>query len=245
MPDTVLPSTGHLEDKNVKDTARIGTPNDHSWAGWAISSFTNKITAADGEIQPTANGNRPVESDTTRSSSVPRPAKSSPSKELNAAKEILRPAAPLNRSVSAQPAPVTKAEKEDNQADDVYEAWGAMDDDDDDWGFSKDDDPFDTAPKSNPSTTNTTTPTTSGLTTKPAPIPYDDGGEPDFAGWLTAQSKAKSKKSLPKGLSKPASTNTRTIATPTTAKPKTAVAPAKKIDTTPKDEEDDWGDAWD
>ena len=231
MPDTALPSSpSPLADGITKDTARMGTPNDNSWAGWAISSFTNKITTANGEIQPTANGNRPVESDTARPASVPRPAKSSsPLPQLDTTKQTsLRPAAHLNRSVSEQPAPVTKVEEE--EPDDVFEAWGAIDDDDN-VEESKDDDPFSPAPNPKPS---------SGLSTtsKPNANPYDDGGEPDFAGWLAAQSKAKSNKPLPKGLSKPAAT---------TSKPKTVVAPAKKIDTTPKDEDEDdgWGDAWD
>lgn len=243
MPDTALPSAG-LSEENTKDAARIGTSNDKSWAGWAISSFTNKITTANGEIESTANGSRPAESDNARSASVPRSTTSTPAAEPNPAKKMLRPAAQLNRSVSEQPAPVSKAEEaEKGDDDDVYEAWGAMDDDEEEEQQHplKDDDPFSPAtyPKPSPSLT-TTSP-------KPSPVPYDDGGEPDFAGWLAAQSKAKSKKPLPKGLSKPASTSTssRAVNTPA-AKPKTVVAPAKKIDTTPKDEEDDgWGDAWD
>ena len=41
---------------------------------------------------------------------------------------------------------------------------------------------------------------------KPTPAPliiFDDGGEPDFEGWLNAQAQAKSKAPLPKGLAKP------------------------------------------
>lgn len=250
MPDTALPSSpGPLAEGITKDTARIGTPNDNSWAGWAISSFTNKITTANGEIQPTANGNRLVESDTARPASVPRPTKSSsPAPQLNAAKQtLLRPAAHLNRSVSEQPAPVTKVEEE--EPDDVFEAWGAIDDDDngEEERALKDDDPFSPAPNTKPSSPGLST------TSKPNATPYDDGGEPDFAGWLAAQSKAKSKKPLPKGLNKPTTTpstaaaSSRTAATGTTSKPKTVVTPAKKIDTTPKDEDEDdgWGDAWD
>lgn len=94
---------------------------------------------------------------------------------------------------------------------------------------------------------------------------FDDGGEPDFAGWLNAQAQAKSKKPLPKGLAKQSSSsNGRPVATtriattgsltsvssahkPTSidTRPRTVVA--KKIDTKPKDaagDGDAWGDAW-
>jgi SCY1-like protein 1 len=233
MPDTALPPTSTAD--TTKDAARIGTSNDKSWAGWAISSFTNKITTANGEIEPTSNGSKPAEPEISRSASVPRPVKSSPSTQ-----ETLRPTAvPLNRSLSDRPAPPPK-EPEEEVADDVYDAWGAIDDDDED--EQKDDDPF-----ASPA------PSTSSITRiapkpKVAPVPFDDGGEPDFAGWLAAQSQAKAKKALPKGLNKSSSTATsasRTSAT-TASKPKTVVAPAKKIDTKPKEEEaDDGWDAWD
>lgn len=239
MPDTALPSAG--PEESTKDAARIGTSNDNSWAGWAISSFTNKITTANGEIEPTTNG-KPAEPDNARSASVPRSTTSTPAVEPDPAKKTLRPAAQLNRSVSEQPATVTAKFEESGKADeDVYEAWGAMDDDDEEERPSKDNDPCSPVAQPKPLPSLTTSP-------KPPAVPYDDGGEPDFAGWLAAQSKAKSKKPLPKGLSKPATTTaaSRTVNTPA-AKRKTVVAPAKKIDTTPKDEEEDdgWGDAWD
>lgn len=232
MADTVLPPTS---SDAPKDAARIGTSNDKSWAGWAISSFTNKIATADGDIQPTTAAAKPVEE--SRSASVPRPTKPSSPAPLSQPKETLRPSVqPLGRSMSAHPAPVHHEEPE--PADDVYDAWGAMDDDEEDgWGLEED--PFNA-----PSTTAPASTTTSSKP-KASPVPYDDGGEPDFAGWLAAQSKAK--KPLPKGLSSSrltASTTPRT-SSPSTAKPK-SVAPAKKIDTKPKEEEeDDWGDAWD
>jgi SCY1-like protein 1 len=110
-----------------------------------------------------------------------------------------------------------------------------MDDEDED-GWGNNEDPF-----------NAPTPVAStGTTSKPkaSPVPYDDGGEPDFAGWLAAQSKAK--KPLPKGLNTSRTTSIPRTSSPSTiSKPK--AAPAKKIDTKPKDEdeEDGWGDAWD
>lgn len=234
MTDTVIPPTAPTE---AKPDVRVATPNESSWAGWAISSFTNKVAAANGEIEPTANGSKPSDPETARSASVPRPAKSSPSTQLDLPKQVLRPTAqPLNRSMSDRPAPPVHSPEPEEDGDDVFDAWGAMDDDE------GDEDPF-TAAVSSPK------PTSPAPSSTAAPkVPYDDGGEPDFAGWLAAKNQTKAKNPLPKGLTKAASTNTvatRSSAASTT-KPRTVVAP-KKIDTKPKNEEidDDWGDAWD
>ena len=104
------------------------------------------------------------------------------------------------------------------------------------------------------------------MTSKPAaePANFDDGGEPDFEGWLNAQAKAKSKPPLPKGLTKPSSlgparqsaartTTTGAIGTGpgpkrlANARAKAELAPKKEIDTKPKETgpDDDWGEAWD
>jgi SCY1-like protein 1 len=131
---------------------------------------------------------------------------------------------------------VHKIEPEEEEGDDVFDAWGAMDDDE------NDEDPF-TAAVSSPKPTSPTP-----ASSKAPTVPYDDGGEPDFAGWLAAKSQTKAKNPLPKGLTKAASTNTvATRSTASTVKPRTVVAPKKKIDTKPKEEEadDDWGAAWD
>jgi hypothetical protein len=239
MPDTALPPLGVTE--NVNHAARIGTSNDTSWAGWAISSFTNKVTAAKGEIQHT-NGDKPAVTEPARPASVPRPATSSPSVLSSRPKEELRPTAPsLARSLSDRP--VTVSREEEEETDDVYDAWGAMDDDD---GAGQTEDNFLDA-------TTSLKETSSPASTRPATAVFDDGGEPDFAGWLAAQSKGKAKKPLPKGLGKSASTKeipsrpatTLRTASVNAAKTKPA-APSKPIDTKPKDEaeDDDWG-AWD
>ncbi|KAL4905763.1 hypothetical protein BDW74DRAFT_151973 [Aspergillus multicolor] len=228
MADTALPATN---SEAPKEAARIGTSNDKSWAGWAISSFTNKLAAADGDIQPTASP-QPVEEQ--RSTSLPRPTSSTSPVPFSQPKETTRPVQPLSRSMSARPTPVQHEEPE--PVNDAADAWGAMDDEDED-GWGNDEDPFN-APA-------TTVPSTSKP--KVTPVPYDDGGEPDFAGWLAAQSKTK--KPLPKGLggSKTSSTP-RSSTSSSTAKPAAkVVVPVKKIDTKPKDEDvdDGWGDAWD
>ena len=94
--------------------------------------------------------------------------------------------------------------------------------------------------------------------------PFQDDGEPDFAGWLAAQQKKPGTgKPLPKGLAKPGTANGSRPATAgrmastgsiggagakkaavTAVKAKPVVA--KKIDTAPKaaDDEDGWGDGW-
>lgn len=129
-----------------------------------------------------------------------------------------------------------------DQDDDVDEAWGEMEDE-----------PFVDAPSEQKPTS-----------VPPPLISFDDGGEPDFEGWLNAQAKAKSKAPLPKGLAKAAVTAngrasvTRTVTTggvgsgagvkkvASTAVKPNVMKPAV-IDTKPKDEagDDDWGDAWD
>ncbi|KAL4888450.1 armadillo-type protein [Aspergillus ambiguus] len=233
MGDTALPTSTSPDPS--KEAARIGTSNDKSWAGWAISSFTNKLTTADGEIQPAAtNGPKPVEAETARSASVPRPVRTSASAQLDVPKETLRPAAqPLGRrSLSEQPAPVTQGVED---FDDGYDAWGAIDDEDTEQKAEDAFDPF------SPISTATASSTSAAAAQKSTPVPYDDGGEPDFAGWLAAQSKAK--KPLPKGLNKTPVSRTSSRNSATKAKP---VVP-KKIDTKPKDDDvdDGWGDAWD
>ncbi|KAJ5714187.1 uncharacterized protein N7483_011368 [Penicillium malachiteum] len=236
MADSVLPpvTTAEAATEPSKSAARIGTSNDNSWAGWAISSFTNKIAAANGEIEPTASVTKPAESDSTRSASVPRPTKSSPSAQLDLPKQNLRPVAqPLGRSLSDRPPPTAYEPPEEE--DDALDAWGAMDDDDE-----KDVDPF-TAAVASPNSSSPDPSTTNNSST----VPYDDGGEPDFAGWLAAKSQAKTKNPLPKGLGKVGSTPS--AATKPSVKPRVVPAPANKIDTKPKDEDEDdgWGDAWD
>jgi SCY1-like protein 1 len=101
----------------------------------------------------------------------------------------------------------------------------------------------------------------SAPTTSTSSTAFDDKGEPDFAGWLAAQSTAKkpTTKSLPKGLTK-SSTGTsskstrpviggRSSTTGSATTRKVVAAPKKEIKKVeePKkneDEEEGWGDAW-
>ena len=195
------------------------------------------MAAASGEIEAkptnavTANPTVPG----TRSSSVP-PTPSSESRPpiTSSASQLHRQAVNKPTNPSAPTLTRTKTDQffADAQLEDdeVDEAWGEM------GGES-----FFDAPAQ---------PVTS-------PTPFDDGGEPDFAGWLNAQAQSKIKSPLPKGLSKP------TTSRPTSSASKSAVVVGGKkvvpktlakekekpkvIDTKPKETagDDDWGEAWD
>lgn len=226
LPDTALPP----EPANPTATApaRIGGQNDTSWAGWAISSFTNKLTAAKGEMDTaTTNGTAP------QTHSLPGSGRATPAVQVHC------PASTVPAAIKPPVSPVDDV-ADFNDADDGLDAWGEMDEDEDNF--------FDAPAKNKPTAT---APTTS----------FDDGGEPDFAGWLAAQSKAKTSKVPVKGLTKTnaaklaprpaagrsssAGTTTQKAASTNTI-PKTVV---KKDVPKPKQpepaEEDDWGSAWD
>ncbi|KAF1990937.1 ARM repeat-containing protein [Aulographum hederae CBS 113979] len=253
LPDSVLPPPS----TNTSNGPRIGTAqsDSSSWAGWAISSFTNKLASASGEMQTSANGSSATRSE-PRSSSAP-PASEAPSiplatKPTNLHRQVVsRSTTAQNPFASPEPSlPDNDNADADADADDFAAAWG----DDDNFG---DDDPW-AEPKEakSPPAVKTS---------------FDDSGEPDFEGWLNAQSQAKSagKKPLPKGLAKPAtSTSTSSLGinrpaigaksksfggkpgtgpTSTAASvTKTKPVVAKKAEVKPKEEDEDegWGDAW-
>ena len=218
---------------------RIGNSGDSSWAGWAISSFTNKMTAARGEMEPSANGSTSAARNELRPASHPASGRNTPA--------ILLPSENLRADQNAQDAitanPLVLAGQEPH---DAFEAWGAMEDGDDSF--------FDASSSIKRSQSPRTT------------TNYEEEGEPDFAGWLAAKSQNKSNTTLPKGLTKTSTTkpgraDRNTLAGTmgagadakkllnTTSKPdlKEAV-PAKKIDTKPQEiesTEDGWGDDWD
>lgn len=238
MPDTALPSP------SISSTGapRMGTPaNDTSWAGWAISSFTNKLSAASGEIKSSSNPATIANGDATqRPSSVPPPSTS------QTAGVPPKPGMTLNKSSSNIPAIVSPdpAAAFQDEAEDFGDDWGGFDDPS---STSKKDKDEEEDPWGTPQITTTSSSTTA----------FDDKGEPDFAGWLAAQSAAKKpgKTPLPKGLAKGAAAkSTRPViggrsSTGGSAAKKVVVAPKKE---TPKaaetksneDEEEGWGDAW-
>lgn len=220
-------------------TARVGGQNDASWAGWAISSFTNKISTAKGEITTSATNGQAL----AQVRSLPSSGRATPT--IAAALE--RPVIARLESAAAtlQRTPTEQLSESGAMDDDALDAWGEMDDEGDNFFDATTDKP--TAPASTTAV-------------------FDDGGEPDFAGWLAAQNKPKTSRPLPKGLNKPTHGSSLSVrptplrsassgpSPPTTKKvvpvlvkkPLAAPASSKKVDLKPKETkaDDDWG-AWD
>ncbi len=249
MPDTAIPAEGAA---SAASGPRMSTPQPTesaaaAWAGWAISSFTNKLSAAAGEIQSTATPVNGSAAPTPPLPTIAKPATSS--------------ASPLHRQALKSPPPQPKdsyfhddstPENDDDNNDDAADAWGDMDDlpeeDDDDTtaaAFFKPD------PKPKPKPT-TALPKKdskpSSTTTTASATPFDDGSEPDFAGWLAAQAEKKKAggvggKALPKGLSKTSSTTASGGAKKTVPAKAKPVVVKKKIDMKVKESEEDdgWG----
>ncbi len=235
LPDTILPPPTTTSANG--SAPRMGTPQNDSagWAGWAISSFTNRLGTASGEMESKADRSHLKTND--RSSSVPPAVDAPRPPQLSASASTLHRQAVTGTTTPARaPTPTEQYftnPLEDDEA--IDKAWGEIAKDD----FADASSESQTAPA--------------------PPVSFDDGGEPDFEGWLKAQAQARSKAKLPKGLAKPsAPAITRTTTTgsvgsgagpkklaSTVAKPK--VAPAKIISTKPTKlaADDDWGDAWD
>ncbi|KAK2625347.1 hypothetical protein QTJ16_005716 [Diplocarpon rosae] len=241
MPDSVLPPP---TAETTGPTPRMSTPQPSaseaaSWAGWAISSFTNKVSTAAGEISSVSNEAANLARPSSAPASEPRrpPGIASASASALHRQAVTSPPASSARTSLSSNANDYFPESTANDADNADDAWGKMEED----SFV---DASSEAPKA-----------------VKAAKPFDDDGEPDFAGWLAAQSgKKPGAKALPKGLAKPASANGRPagigrVATTgsigaaagkksTLAAKKPVVA--KKTTTTPKEtgEDDGWGDGW-
>lgn len=240
MPDTALPPP--TADTPTSAAPRMSTPlpsEAASWAGWAISSFTNKVSAAAGEIQATSNGGvAPRPSSVPLTNDTRRPVPTASASALH------------RQAVISPPTPSTRTSTSSN-ANDYFPDTNATEDDTDAWGDMEEESFFDAPSEATP------------ITATSATNPFDDNGEPDFAGWLAAQAgKKPGGKPLPKGLAKASANATRPATAgrsattgsvgsvaakkpvTTTLKPKPVVA--KKVDTKPKATEDDegWGDGW-
>lgn len=195
------------------------------------------MATARGEIQPAHNGLPSIPPSESRPASLPASGTTTPAMLPYSGKAAV--------VAIEHGATITNSVLPDNQQpDDALTAWGDMGDEDDSF--------FDvpTSRKRSPEPRNATS--------------FNNEDEPDFAGWLAAQSQAKSKKPLPKGLTKmanarpsvadrPASTGTigsgvgtkKLLSTVSTPK---VTVPVKKIDTKPQETEstdDGWGDDWD
>lgn len=228
MPDTVLPPPQPADATVVQaNPAQPSASPGASWAGWAISSFTNKLTAVAGDMQ---------------TEEEPTPAAISPLPKPEMKRPSTSSASALHRQAVASPPPVTSGPSTPSVASAIAGQFLPDDDDDagDAWGDLPDDDTFDTP--------FTAANTSASASASVSATPFGED-EPDFAGWLAAQAKKGPSKPLPKGLSKPSTA--KKPAAKAAAKPaaKPATKPvAKKIDLTPKEteEEDDdgWGDGW-
>ncbi|KAL1612244.1 Nuclear aminoacylation-dependent tRNA export pathway component [Paraconiothyrium brasiliense] len=238
MPDTVLPPPSIASGGNA--APRMGTPaNDSTWTGWAISSFTNKIAAASGQMQAGAASNGSADQ---RSQSVPPPAVPTASKPTLTPSS--RPGMTLTKSAASIPTIATSdpVEAFNDETEDFDGDWGGFGDDDA-FGISssaskkqeEEDDPWG-APNVNAT-----------------PANFDDKGEPDFAGWLAAQNQSKKTvtKILPKGLAKSGTATKKPVVARTAGAPnvkRVVVAQPKEVKTpeshTNEEEDEGWGDAW-
>ncbi|KAJ1326321.1 SCY1-like protein 1 [Microdochium nivale] len=268
MPDTVLApaaaGAGAGETVTAGGAPRMSTPQPSqaaAWAGWAISSFTNQISAAAGQMDQSAAATTSAASSAPASPALTaqggggsaagagKPSMSSASASASALhRQAVKSPQPSSMSLASPTLAVDNyftdpADDDDDQfgnGGDDQDAWGEMGDMDDDGGVS-------TPSNGNGSKITTSTAAKkSAATSSSAAAAIDDGSEPDFAGWLAAQSQKKTGggKALPKGLGKSTSTLGTKKTTPASSKPKPVVA--KKIDMKPKDTGDDdgWGDGW-
>jgi SCY1-like protein 1 len=226
----------------------MGNQSDTSWAGWAISSFTKQVATARGLMESTANGHEKPGQDGSVSVSLPPSGRATPTVQVQPATrnqpQTITPASRANET--------TNFDGPEDGKDEGLDAWGTMDGEEDTF--------FDAVASRK-------------RTPSPGPaLAFDDGGEPDFAGWLAAQSRAKAKKALPKGLTKSTTSSSAPLnvrpgladrptsagsmgsgvgarrLAGTTAKPKMTAPVAIKAEVKtkqPEVTEDDWGDAWD
>ncbi|TRX95144.1 hypothetical protein FHL15_003836 [Xylaria flabelliformis] len=254
MPDSALPPSQTADGAAPRMSTPQSTSEASSWAGWAISSFTNKLSAASGEMQTSSNG-------------VPA-ASPSPGPEPKRVASSTSSASALHRQAVKSPSPTPLSRNSTMSAPDAYfkdpspiesnefasDAWGDMGDMNDDdagdaWG-----EPSDSAAAVNDDAWSTPTITTTSSKPAKKTTPavssqsFDDGTKPDFAGWLAAQAQKKTPggaaKPLPKGLAK-SSAKKPLASRSASASAKTTVA--KTIDMKPKDtggDDDGWGDGW-
>lgn len=216
LPDTVLPPPETVSAGGTRmSTPQPANQPGSQWMGWAISSFTNKLSTAAGEIQSNGTALHPI------AGTTPLPTGPILHHTTSA------PVVPKVSSSLRMPLATPSADVED-----FDDGWGAMDnadDSEDPWAESA----ISPVEISRPDAASTS---------------YDDGGEPDFEGWLKAQAQAKSnsKKPLPKGLAKksivPKPVNRPAVINSTSIVK--SQRPAETVQTPAEDNDDDWGEAW-
>jgi SCY1-like protein 1 len=262
MPDSVLPPP--LQSASTGSTPRMGTPQPGapssaaaaagSWAGWAVSSFTNKLSAVAGEME--SQGEAPASSAGSAPDAKKTQGPASSASALH--RQALGSPTSSTPNLSRTPSQLASAVASD------FLAGGSPDQhndgDDDGWGAFGD--PSATAD----GVASPGSPSSSRSSFQARRATADDGSEPDFAGWLAAQAAKKSAlktKPLPKGMaartggaaatasagarkgSASSVATTRTTASTTVAaRPKVVKKPEPKVEAKPKAEEETWGDDW-
>ena len=246
------------------------TPSgDSSWTGWAISSFTNKMATASGEMSSRP---APVSLSGPRPKDVLKPT-DTPSLGLGkqATSTVIidtNPRAALARNLTD----TTKLAASFTAPDIAEDEWGSGE-----WAGVDETDGADEAWNSfnnevnykNSSTTSLNSPATPSLQVDSPTDPdlrasiestkiastnkLKTSSEPDFASWLKAQQGSKSSKPLPKGIgvaksggnvpSKSHRPVTSRSSTGTSTSVKRIVQPPKPSAEQEKNE-DDWGEAW-
>ena len=204
LPETALPTSSTNAQPTVSAPRSENTRD--TWTGWAISSFTNKVAGVRGEIQTDTNG-----ASSARPALVARSETARPASTANdiPQKPISLGSLPTSTAQSSASLPIPFfAENNDNETSDnsldnpldstLPEEW------------ANEPDPL--ADPLQPSISRSTTfnPWADADSNDNAAAPFSTTAkenvdeEPDFAGWLAAQSKNKSKgranKVLPKGL---------------------------------------------
>ena len=204
LPETALPTSSSTQP--TVSAPRSGASQD-TWAGWAISSFTNKISGVRGEMQTGTNGaaagavldnvhrpTLPTRPETARNASPSTSTATFGGQKTPLSLGSLPPS--TAQSVSSLSAMATPS-FEDNTSSNINN--NPLDDSlPNEWANEPD---LLADPLQQSTTTTTTNPLEPSTTSTPL---VDDNAEPDFAGWLAAQGKAKtkSKNPLPKGLAK-------------------------------------------
>ena len=119
LPDTLLPPP----EIAAAGAPRMSTPsNDNTWAGWAFSSFTNKFSAASGEMQTAGNG--VVSPPLSRPTSVPPGSDTARPSKLS----HTRLAPPTTHSSPSVPRISTSTfASSQPEEEDFGDDWGAMD----------------------------------------------------------------------------------------------------------------------
>lgn len=241
LPDSVLPSPSDAQAQGRNATAPA---EGSSWTGWAISSFTNKLGAASGNMSVPAPVSAGATSSQPSRTGTPTLAPGASSANLVRPPPSSTASAPLV-PLSAGPGGISgsgsRSVSPGVTAEDFAGDWGDDTNTNNGWAMDDggDNEEFDAWGDED-----------SKVASRPKVevSKYDDQGEPDFEGWLSAQAakkKGPAKKVLPKGIarSKTESAGAAGASKKTGAVKLSSAAPPKKV--AEETLEDDWGDAWD